>query len=120
MPVSPYQMVTTAAGTIAIARVISRRAQGGRRMSRKPSITIWPASVAVTVEFSPQHSSAIAEQRRRDGGAEQRREQRVRLAEFGDVGLAGLVEGRGREDQDRGVDQQREHQRDGRSRWSRA
>ena len=25
----------------------------------KPSITIWPDSVAVTVEFSPQHSSAM-------------------------------------------------------------
>ena len=26
----------------------------------KPSITIWPDSVAVMVEFSPQHKSAIA------------------------------------------------------------
>ena len=25
----------------------------------KPSITIWPASVAVTVEFRPQHRSAM-------------------------------------------------------------
>ena len=40
VPASPYQMVTIAAGTMAIARVISRRAQAGRRMSRKPSITI--------------------------------------------------------------------------------
>ena len=40
-------------------RVISRLAQPGRRMSIKPSITIWPESVAVTVEFSPQHSNAI-------------------------------------------------------------
>ena len=59
MPASPYQIVTTAAGTMAIARVTSRRAQGGRRMSMKPSITIWPASVAVTVEFRPQHRSAM-------------------------------------------------------------
>ena len=29
-------------------------------MSRKPSITICPASVAVTVELSPQQSSAMA------------------------------------------------------------
>ncbi len=52
-------MVTIAAGTIAIERVISRRAQPGSRISRKPSITIWPESVAVTVELSPQHSSAM-------------------------------------------------------------
>ena len=42
-----------------MARVVSRRSHGARRMSRKPSITAWPASVAVTVEFKPQHSSAI-------------------------------------------------------------
>ena len=59
MPLSPYQMVTIAAGTMAMARVISRRAQGGSRMSMKPSITIWPESVAVTVELSPQHNSAM-------------------------------------------------------------
>ena len=40
VPFSPYQMVTIAAGTMAIARVTSRRAHGGRRMSMKPSITI--------------------------------------------------------------------------------
>ena len=44
---------------IAIDRVTSRRAQGGKRMSMNPSITIWPASVAVTVEFSPQHNNAM-------------------------------------------------------------
>ena len=37
-----------------------RRSQGAMRRLRKPSITIWPASVAVMVEFSPQHNSAIA------------------------------------------------------------
>src|SRR5262249_28672235 len=42
------------------ARVNSRLSQGGRRMSRKPSITICPDSVAVTVEFKPQQSSAMA------------------------------------------------------------
>ena len=45
---------------MAMARVNSRLSQGGRRISRKPSITICPDSVAVTVEFSPQHRSAIA------------------------------------------------------------
>ena len=42
-----------------------------------------------------------AEQRRRNRRAKQRREERMRLLEFGDVGLAGLVEGRGRENKDR-------------------
>src|SRR5262245_16900710 len=59
VPASPYQIVTIAAGTMASARVVSRRAQAGKRMSMKPSITIWPDNVAVTVEFIPQHKSAI-------------------------------------------------------------
>ena len=42
-----------------MARVTSRRSQGASRISRNPSITAWPASVAVTVELSPQHSSAM-------------------------------------------------------------
>ena len=40
VPVSPYQIVTTAAGMMAIERVTNRRAQAGKRMSIKPSITI--------------------------------------------------------------------------------
>jgi hypothetical protein len=59
VPSSPYQIVTMAAGTMASARVASRRAHAGKRMSRKPSITIWPDNVAVTVEFIPQHNNAI-------------------------------------------------------------
>lgn len=58
MPLSPYQMVTIAAG-MATARVIRRRIQGGSLMCRKPSIVIWPASVAVTVELMPQHKNAM-------------------------------------------------------------
>src|SRR5262249_6390370 len=50
--------VTPAAGMMAMARVIRRRSQPGRRISRKPSITACPARVAVTVELSPQQSSA--------------------------------------------------------------
>ena len=83
-------------------------------MSRKPSITICPASVAVTVELRPQQSSAMANSVGAIADAEQRRQQRVRLAELGHVGLAACVERRGRQDQDRGVDEQREGQRDGR------
>ena len=40
-------------------RVIRRRAHGGMRSWMNPSITIWPAMVAVTVEFRPQHKSAM-------------------------------------------------------------
>src|ERR1700722_9395542 len=57
---SPAQIVTITAGTIAIPRVTMRRSQGAIRQLRNPSITICPASVAVMVEFSPQHSNAIA------------------------------------------------------------
>ena len=57
---SPAQIVTTTAGRIAIMRVTSRRSHGAIRILRKPSITIWPDNVAVMVEFSPQHKSAIA------------------------------------------------------------
>src|ERR1700688_3179801 len=56
----PAQTVTTTAGTIAIIRVTIRRSHGAMRRLRNPSITIWPDSVAVMVEFSPQHKSAIA------------------------------------------------------------
>ena len=48
------------AGTMAMSRVMSRRSHGRRRMLRKPSITIWPASVPVSVEFCPDASSASA------------------------------------------------------------
>ena len=66
-------------------RVISRLAQPGRRMSRKPSITIWPEKVAVTVEFSPQHSNATPNKVGAMRRAEQRRDERMRLIELGDV-----------------------------------
>ena len=41
---SPAIAITKIAGKIAMARVIKRRSQGFRRISRKPSITIWPAN----------------------------------------------------------------------------
>jgi manganese transport protein len=50
----------TAAGTMAVRRVIKRRSQGRTRMLRNPSITICPASVPVSVEFCPEASSARA------------------------------------------------------------
>ena len=57
---SPYRIVTAAAGMMAMLRVISRRTQGGMHSCGKPSLTACPARVAVTVEFSPQHSKAMA------------------------------------------------------------
>jgi hypothetical protein len=53
-------IATMTAGTMAMSRVISRRSQGRIRMLRNPSITIWPASVPVNVEFCPEASSARA------------------------------------------------------------
>ena len=51
IPFSPYNNVTKKAGTIAIARVMSRLIHGLSRIFKKPSITICPASVPVRVEF---------------------------------------------------------------------
>ena len=48
------------AGTIATRRVMRRRSQGRSRMLTKPSITICPARVPVSVAFCPEHSSATA------------------------------------------------------------
>ena len=52
--------ITITAGMIAISRVSSRRIHGRMRKLMKPSITIWPDSVPVSVEFWPEASSAIA------------------------------------------------------------
>ena len=57
-PALPNQAVTMTAGTIATPRVSKARAAGETRMSRKPSMTIWPASVPVTDELSPEQISA--------------------------------------------------------------
>jgi len=45
---------------MAINLVISRRTQGFSLISKKPSITICPANVPVSVEFCPDASNAIA------------------------------------------------------------
>ena len=50
---SPMNVTTRMAGTTANSRVMIRRNQGAIRRCRYPSITIWPESVAVTVEFKP-------------------------------------------------------------------
>ena len=76
-------------------------------------MTICPASVPVSVEFWPDASSASAKSVLATGHAEHRREQLVGVLDLRDV-LALPVERRGRDDEDRAVDEQREHQRDGR------
>ena len=48
------------AGMIAMSRVMSRRSHGRSRRLMKPSITICPASVPVSVAFCPEQSSATA------------------------------------------------------------
>ena len=60
VPRSPYIATTMIAGTMAMRRVMSRRSHGRRRMLMNPSITIWPASVPVSVAFWPEQSSATA------------------------------------------------------------
>ncbi len=57
-PVLPNQAVATTAGTMAMQRVSRARSAGDRRICKKPSITICPASVPVTEELSPEASSA--------------------------------------------------------------
>ena len=51
----------------------------------KPSITIWPASVPVSVAFCPEQSSAMAKSALAEARAEQRRQQLIRVADVGDV-----------------------------------
>src|SRR6266446_7804228 len=60
VPLAPNRAATITAGIIAMRRVIKRRSHGRKRMLRKPSITIWPASVPVRVEFCPEARRAKA------------------------------------------------------------
>ena len=53
VPCSPYNPITITAGTSAIIRVMRRRIHGRSLIFKNPSITIWPASVPVSVEFWP-------------------------------------------------------------------
>ena len=100
------------AGTIATSRVIRRRSHGRRRMLTKPSITICPASVPVSVAFCPEQSSAIANSTPGRARAKQRRQQLVRVADVRDRLVAAAVKRRRRHDEDGGVDEERRHQRD--------
>ena len=54
----------------------------------KPSITICPASVPVSVAFWPEQSSATANSALATLDAEQRRQQLVGVADVGDVLVA--------------------------------
>ena len=90
---------------MASERVIRRRSQGRMRKLRKPSITIWPAMVPVSVEDWPEQSSATAKMTPARLGPEQRRQQHVRLLDFRDHDAA-LEEHRRRQHQDGGIHQQ--------------
>lgn len=57
---SPMTAATTRAGARANPRVINRRIHGFNLNLKKPSITTWPARVAVTVALSPAKSKATA------------------------------------------------------------
>lgn len=50
--------MATTAGTMARSRVIILRTKGEMVQEVKPSITIWPVSVPVSVEFCPLASRA--------------------------------------------------------------
>ena len=108
---APNRYVTASAGTSAMPRVISRRITADIRSRMKPSITICPAIVAVTVELSPHAMSAMPN----SSGA-------IAVPRIGVSSSRGArdlahhlvprVEGRGRKHQQRSVDRQREGQRE--------
>lgn len=60
VPFSPYRIATINAGTTAISLVINLLNHGFSLIFRKPSITICPARVPVSVEFCPEANKAIA------------------------------------------------------------
>ena len=92
-------------------RVISRRSQGRMRKLRKPSITIWPARVPVSVEDCPEQSSATANTTLATPVPSSGASSNVRLLNLRDHDGA-LEEDGGRDDQDGGVHQQRRVERD--------
>ena len=53
------------------------------RKFKKPSITIWPAMVPVSVDDCPEHSSATREQPLANAVPEQGRQQLVGLLDLG-------------------------------------
>ena len=55
-------------------------------------MTIWPASVPVTVEFWPEREQRHREERLAQRRAQQRREELVGVADLGDRLMAAAVE----------------------------
>ena len=80
-------------------------------MCRKPSITIWPASVPVSVEFWPEASSATANSTLAAPGAQHRRQQLVRVVDVGHVEIAIAVKGGGGRYQNGRIHEKRQKQR---------
>ena len=93
---------------IAMSRVTRRRSQGRMRRLMKPSMTICPASVPVSVAFWPEQRS---KQRARHRRVEERRQELVRVRDVGHVLIAGAREGRGSHHENRAVNEEREHER---------
>ena len=91
-------------------RVIRRRSQGLRRILRKPSMTICPASVPVSVEFCPDASRASANSAGRRH-TEQRRKEFIGVLDLGDL-VFRAVKNRRRHDQDGRIDEQSHRERD--------
>ena len=65
------------------------------------------------VEFWPDASSASANSVDGEPTPSRGDSSSIGVLDFGDLGLAGVVEGGGGQDQDGGVDEQGKHQRDG-------
>ena len=81
-------------------------------MLRKPSITTWPASVPVKVEFWPEASRASANMVLAPVTPSRGVSRFVSVVDLGHVGLSTAVEGGGGHDQDGGIHQQCEGQGD--------
>ena len=78
-------------------------------------MTICPARVPVSVAFCPENSSATANSVLAMVAPSSGIEQEVRVADVGDVAVCGSgLKHRSRHDEDRGVDEQRRHERDSR------
>ncbi len=93
-------------------RVISRRSQGAMRKLRKPSITIWPASVPVRVEFWPEASNATANNVLAMPTPRIGLSSLIGVLNFRHVLVSRPMKGGGREDENGGVDEEGEHEGD--------
>ena len=97
---------------MAIERVIRRRSQGLRRNLQKAFHHDLAGERAGERGVLAGASSAQANSGAGEAHAEHGREQLVGVGDLGDVVQAARVEGRGAQDEDGGVDEEREAERD--------